>query len=178
MEKQKPGRRFAQVMALITLIAAIALPIVAAVIWIFLDRLAPIVDWNVGGRFNLAEVGTGGRIAGFLVSFAGAGIQSFGLLSLRRTFLEAAADRALSQTAVMNFRRFAWVAMAMVFIGIAQKTAYILIFSVSDPGQPNQIAIGFGSNELAALFTAALLVFAAHVFAAGRRADEENAAFL
>ena len=171
-------RRFARVMAWATLLGAAALPVFAAAIWVFLDDVAPLAMNSGFMAFDPGTVGLWGRSSGFLVSLAGAGLQAWGLLCLRRTFLEAAEGRALSAVAVVSFRRFAWISFAAVFVGIAQHTGYVAIVSVSDPDVPNRIAVGVGSNELKALFTALLFVFAAHVFAAGREAEEENAAFL
>jgi hypothetical protein len=171
-------RRFAGIMARVTLLGAAALPVLAAAIWIYLDFFGRLAMDSGFMAFDPGAVGLSGRLAGFVVSLAGAGLQVWSLLCLRKTFQEAADGRALSAVAVFSFRRFAWISLAMVFVGIAQHTGYVAIVSMSDPDLPNQIAIRFGSGELKSLLIALLFVFAAQVFAAGREAQEENAAFL
>ncbi len=170
--------RFARIMAHMTLAGAIALPCIAAVIWLFWDDLAPLAAGNLGAGFDIENLSPLSRLAGFAVALAGAGIQVVGLLGLRRTFQEGAAGRPLSARSVLGFRRFARVAVIMVFVGIVQNTAYIVIFSISDPSTQGQLSINFGSDEIRALFMALLLLFVARVFAAGKRAADENAAFL
>lgn len=169
-------RRFARLMAALTLAAAAAAPILAGVIWFWMPEMLALAGQAAPVSPDAAPLGA--RLAGFAVALAGALLQAAGLLSLRRTFLEAADGRALSSAAVTNFRRFAWIALILVPVAIVQNTAYIAILTAADPAQPGQISINLGTNELKALFTGALFVFAAHVFAAGRAAEEENSSFV
>lgn len=171
-------RRFARFLALATYAGAIALPLIALAIWIFWDSLAPAASANLGHGFDLSALGPGARLAGLAVSLAGALLWSYGLLALRQTFLEAARGRPLSREAVRGFRRFAWIALVMVFVGALQRTLYILIYSISNLGMDGQLSIQFGTPELGALFIGLLFVFVAHVFAAGLRAADENERFL
>ncbi|MEO1241751.1 MAG: hypothetical protein AAFX54_07560 [Pseudomonadota bacterium] len=171
-------QRFAALLAQLTLAAAAALPVIAALIWIFWDALAPLAAAQIGSPYDLTALGAGGRFAGFGVMLVGAALQAYGLLGLRRTFLEASRDRALSTAAVNGFRRFAIISLVMVFIGIVQRAALIIIFSLSDPAHQGALSIQFGTPELKALFMGLLLVFVAQVFAQGKKAQDENAAFL
>jgi len=178
MDTQFPARRFAHVMAVITLMGAVALPIFQGGAWIFLDEFTAlgVDDW--GFSFDAASISTPARIAGFLVAVSSACIQAFGLMAVRATFMEAALGRALSLRAVVQFRRFAWISVVMVFVGIIQNSAYSVIFSWGNPEGSRQLEIEFGSNELSTLFVALLFMFVAHVFATGRKIEEENATFI
>ncbi|MEO0399906.1 MAG: hypothetical protein AAF224_10860 [Pseudomonadota bacterium] len=176
-----PSRKFtalANTLATLTLLAAIALPLSAAAIWLLWNALAPYAAGNLQHVYDLTTLGVGARVAGFLVLLFGATIQAYGLLGVRRTFLEAAAGRAYSDRSLSGFKRFAWISVLMVFIGIAQQTGLIAIFSVSDPSHMGALSIQFGSNELKSLFTGALFVFVAHIFMEGKRAKDENEAFI
>lgn len=169
-------RRFARALAALTLAGAIAAPLLAAAIWFFLPELMTLAGPRAPISPEAAPMGA--RLGCFVIALAGAGVQAWGLLSLRRMFLEAAEGRPLSFAAVKNFRRFAWITLILVPVAVAQHTAYLAILTAADPNQPGQLSISLGTNELKALFTAALFVFAAHVFAAGHAAEEENASFL
>ena len=169
-------RRFARYMAALTLAGAAAAPVLAGAIWFWMPEVLALA--GPGAPVSAEAAPLGARLAGFAVALAGALLQAAGLLSLRRTFLEAAQGRALSLAAVNNFRRFAWISLALVPVAIVQNTAYIAILTAADPSQPGRISINLGTNELEALFTGALFVFAAHVFAAGRAADEEVSSFV
>ena len=107
MPAQPPIARFARFMALATLLAAGALPLLAAGIWLSFDYWAPLAVGNAGVDFDPAAVDGPMRLAAFLVSLAGAGLQAYGLFGLRHAFTETVEGRALSLKAVLGFRRFA-----------------------------------------------------------------------
>lgn len=166
---------FARVMAFVTLAGAVLVLATAVLAWVFLNALAGFVpDFPA----HPGELSLGARLAGLTVSLLSAAIQVYGLLALRQTFLEAAAGRWLSLKSVIGFRRFAWVSVIMVFVGVVRASAYSVVFSWHNPPGSRELAISFGSQELGQLFTALLFVFAAHVFAAGREIEEENRAFI
>ncbi len=170
--------RFATALAMLTLFGAVAMPVTAALIWLFWDHLAPLASAGLPRAYDVTSLGAGARLAGFGLSLLGAAVQSYGLLGVRRTFLEAAAGRPLSAPAVGGFRRFAWVSLTMVFVEVVQRTGLIAIVSASDPNFRGALSIEVGTNELGGLFMGLLLVFVAHIFAEGKRASDENAAFL
>ena len=170
--------RFAALLATLTLFGAAAFPFMAAATWLFWDQLAPAALGNLPAAYDVTSLDANGRLAGFGLSMIGAVLQSYGLLGLRRTFLEASYGNAFSARAVDGFRTFAWVSLIMVFVGIIQRTGLIAIVSVSDPAYQGALSIQFGSHELGRFFTGLLLVFVAHVFAEGKKAKDENEAFL
>jgi len=174
----KSGYSLATFFAYVTLFVAILLPIIAAAIWLFWDQLAPLASSNLPYDFDILGLSLASRIAGFVLFLLVALVQVYGLLGLRHSFTEAAQKRALSAKSVHGFRRFAWVSLAMVFVGVVQHTGLIVILSLSDPAHPGILDVQFGTSELKALFMAVLLVFVAHVFAEGKSAKEENEAFL
>jgi hypothetical protein len=178
MSKQASVQGFASVMAKITFVGIIALPLLSASLWLAPDLYS---DW-LRGTLGLGEDKSGialsARFAGCAVSLAGAGLQVYGLLGLRRTFQETAAGHWLSLRSVTSFRRFAWVSVAIVPVGIIQASAYSAILSAGNPSIQNVLTVSIGSAEVTALFTALAFVFAAHVFAAGRKAEAENESFV
>ena len=171
-------RQFASMLACLTLASIITLPLLAMVIWLFWDQLAPLVAGKLHYRFNLGERSLLERLIGFFISLAGALVQAYGLKGLHLTFSEAALGCPLSETSIKGFRRFAWITVIMVFIGIAQRSAWIILFSLSDPLHPGTLGLKFGSEELKSLFMGSLLVFVAHVFIEGKRAKDENDTFV
>jgi len=177
MLRPQNTNRLASVLARFTLLAAIALPVAAAAIWIFWDKLAVHTTGNFKHIYDVTALGSGARFAGFALFLAVAIIQVYGLLGVRRTFLEAAQGRAYSSRAINGFKRFAWISLIMVFVAVLQRTVLILIISLSDPSQQGAFSIQFGTSEIKALFMGLLLVFVAHVFSQGKDAKDENDAF-
>lgn len=178
MSQPRISNRFAFTLAQTTLAGAIALPLMAAAIWLFWDHLAPLAAGDLQRAYDLANLGAGAKLSGFILSLTGALIQSYGLLALRRTFLEAAEGRPLSAGSVKGFRVFAWVALAMVFVGIIQYAGLSIILSFNDQIPGGSLSLQFGTREISAFFMAMLLVFVAHVFAEGKKAKDENESFL
>ncbi len=161
-----------------TLAAAIALPLASAAIWLFWDQLAPYSTDPAARYYDATSLGAAGRISGFALFFTGALIQAYGLLGLRRTFLEAAAGRTFSLASVYGFRRFARISLFMAAFGVIQRTGLILILSMSDPARQNALSIQIGTPELKAMFMGVLLVFVAQIFAQAKAAKDENDAFV
>ncbi|MEP3245370.1 MAG: DUF2975 domain-containing protein [Sneathiella sp.] len=170
--------RFAVFLAQVTLLGVIALPLSAVAIWLFWDQFANLAIGNLQHPYDVTDLSLEARLAGCALFLFGACLQAYGLLGVRQTFLEAAKGNALSARSVEGFRRFAWVSLSMVFVGIAQHTGLIILFSLSDPAHQGALSVQVGSEEVKALFMALLLVFIAHVFAEGRSAKEENETFL
>ncbi len=178
MSDIKTSSRLATFLSHITLIAAIALPVAAGAIWLFWNDLPAYAAGNLQHVYDVRGLGVGARFVGFGLFLAGAAIQAYGLLGVRRTFLEAAEGRAHSARAISGFRRFAWVSLIMVFVGIVQRTGLVMILSMSDPSHQGALSVQFGTNELKALFMGLLLVFVAYIFMEGKQAKDENEAFL
>ena len=169
-----PVSRMAHTLTILARMAAVAMPVIAALIWFFWDDLAPLA----GTGLDVTALDTPGRLLGFLLSLVGALIQSYGLLGLAKTFQEGARGDALSQTAVAGFRRFAWTVLLLVPVRALTYTLTVLLVTMRDAIPGNQLAIKVGTPELSGLFMGLILVFLAHVFAEGHAAQEENKAFL
>ena len=167
--------RFASAMAMLTTVGIAGSLIIGPVIWLFF------IDWAAaanGFRVQPQSFSIDLRLVGAFVALMGGLVRAFGLLGLRRTFTEAASDRPLSEYAVVGFRRFARVELLMVPVGVVQLAAFGYLVSLADSVDGGSVPIRFGTPELGAFFIALLLVFAAEVFAEGRRAADENASFL
>lgn len=178
MRTTLPPRRLAATMAFLTLVTVVALPAASMVIWLFWQSLAIHLAGGSAYGYDLTNLSAAARFAAFGLFFLGALVQAYGLLGIRRTFLEAAAGRSYSDRALGGFRRFAWITVVMVFVGIIQQTGLVAILSISDPARPGALSIQLGSEEVKALFMGLLLVFVARIFGEGKRAKDEIETFL
>lgn len=172
------SRRFAVVMGWVTLLSAVFGVVLSILMWSHLEAFVALTSDPLAAPYDLSHMSLSMRLIGGAVSLSGALIGAYGLLNLRRTFLEASAGRALSLLSVMCFRRFAWVSLILVMVGIVQSSLYGVIYSMSDVNSQNQVSVTFGSLEMGQLFSAVLLVFAAQVFAMGRQAEEDAAGII
>ncbi|WP_419911454.1 DUF2975 domain-containing protein [Hoeflea sp.] len=191
LQKDRPGRQpakrihaLAQFLAVATTIAMVLLPLLTALVW-GAALLGTLPQWlamehigDAAGTIDLTTTSPWAKLLALTTEMIGILILVYGLAGLRRTFVESARGQWFSAASINGFRRFAWVTLAMVFVDILQQSAMSVIMSVGTPGVQNQLSIGFGSLDLAKLFTALLFVFVAQVFAAGKAIDDENAAFI
>ena len=161
-------------MAHLTLMGTVLL-LLAPTSWLFF------IEWAAEGsgrNVDGYQFPLGLKLAGAMVALLVSAIRAYGLLGLRRTFAEAHEGRPLSEAAVLGFRRFARMELAMVFAGVAQVAANSAILSLAAPGGRGAVSITFGSTQIGALFLALLLLFAAEIFAEGKRAHDEVSYFL
>lgn len=169
---------FARFMATATLILMILAPLVTAAIWVFLDVLPPDTFMRLGPSFEPEDVGLVARLIGFLVMMVPTGIGLYGLLHLRRTFLESASGRSFSRDSVDGFRRFAWAVLFYVVSVPIMKAALSVVLSFHNPPGQRVLAIELSSNDVIGLFLAGLLVAVGHIFAEAQSIAEENASFV
>lgn len=178
MTNRRAVQTFCRIMAWLTLIGMAAAILIPVGIWMSPADYG-VETWIDGlAAPQIAALSEGQRAAGLSVSLIGALLQAVALWLLRQTFLEGARGEWFSLKAVRSFRRFAWLLLILVFVGIFQATAISVIASADNPPGEHSISIGVGSREMGALFNALLMLFVAQMFAAGREADEENAAFI
>ena len=178
MQQPKQPKRLASSLALITLIGACLQPLLAIGLWAYWDQLAMLGAGNLAHIYDATALSSTARLFGFAVFFTGAFIQAFGLLGLRRMFLEARSGRSFSARSIQGFRIFAWVSLALVFWSIFQHSVLSVLLSSNDPARDRALHIEFGSGQVGALFTAVLLVFVALVLAEGKRAKDETDSFI
>lgn len=187
MQNRDGVKRFCRVMAVLSLIGvigiAVLLPFAAYVL------MAP-TTFGPGTTISpspngpqipgevFAEIGAGRRAIVTLVLVAALCVQGAALWFLRRTFLEGAAGRWFSLTAVQSFRRFAWLTLIFVFAGVGVDIVTGAAIIPALPAGDRGMTVGLTTDRFGALFTALIMLFVAHMFAAGREVDEDNAAIL
>ncbi|GEM_PF-1459207 len=182
MQDREGVKRLCRVLAMLALAGMAAVPLVTLTVWWFPQLLSDEVYATLGGSnvdpAALLALGPLQRITGMLVLLTGSGLQMAALWFLRRTFLEGAEGRWFSLAAVRNFRRFAWLSLVIVAVSVVQDSALSVITTIHLPPGQQMLVLSFGSNDFQRLFTGLVMLFVAHIFAAGREVDEENASFI
>lgn len=179
MADRKGVQTFCKVMAWLCVVGMISLPLTAFATW-----LAPsIFSGPVKGSLTdgveaaaLLDMGASQRLLALAVIGAGVALEVAALWFLRRTFVEGAHARWFSLASVRSFRRFAWLCVAMAIYAVVHGAAMSVISTWHL--EERTLSIGFGTENAQFLFGALIMLFVAHMFAAGREVDEENAAIL
>lgn len=169
---------FCRVLAALTLVGMALAVLMPTLIWLLPGLFPANLFTESASLSEIVEMSAGQRATALAVALVGAALQVAALWSLRRTFLEGASGRWFSLEAVRSFRRFAWLSLVLVFVGVLQASAMSVISTWHLGNGQRSLSIGFGSEEARDLFSALLLLFVAHMFAEGREVDEENASFI
>lgn len=178
MAERRTVQTFCRLMAWLCVAGMILIPALAVSVWL-LPGLAGNVTLNVArADVDASSLGPAQRLLGLAVSLMLAGVQVAALWFLRQAFVEGGRGVWFSLRAVRSFRRFAWLTLILVPLNVAQDSAMSVITTMNNPAGERMLSIGFGSDNFRALFTALVMLFVAHMFAAGREVDEENAAFI
>ncbi len=145
---------------------------------LFFPSIGPVVQITDGSRYPSSLLAGSGQLAATAIFLPGLAVQFYGLFHLRRTFASAAQGAFFSRPAIDGFRHFAWAALWLVPVGVAQGSAMRLLMTSLDPSQPTSLTITFGWSQFYQLFIALLFLFVAQIFSVGHDVDEDAKAIL
>lgn len=177
MDEQPRLHKFSKFMATLCAVVIVVAPLGLLLIWLNFPFLGPYMKQELGLPQDMPVPLESQLLAG-LINFTRLGIGLYGLIHLRRTFLEGAQGRCFSADAVSSFRTFAWAAVAYGIAAPIERTLVILAMTLGNPPGERMLSIGISSDHLLALFVGLLFVAVAHMFREGQRLAEENEEFL
>lgn len=172
------ARKLARIMAALIMVFIVIILFSMTSFGFFAKSLTALAPIDGPYKFDLSGLTTAMQAALIAVLVLPTLLVCYGLLGLRQTFLEAAAERTFSNKAVSGLRRFAFVSLVMVVVGVFQNAAMMAIFTYTDPNLPGELPIEFGSEELEDLFNTIMIFFVCHIFVLAKRTKDENDAFL
>ncbi|HWD26780.1 MAG TPA: DUF2975 domain-containing protein [Rhizomicrobium sp.] len=165
-----------RVMAALSMIAAVLLPVGQAVGYLFPGKINRLEVDNLGTALN-ESVPLLYRLAALAFALVATGFLVWALLSLRRLFLLYAAGEVFTAPPLKALNNVATGLLASVVVGFAMHGPITFILSWPFAGH-RSISLDLGSGDFATLFCAgAVLVIARVMREAGRLADE-NAKFI
>lgn len=170
--------KIARVMAVLILIFVVIVMLTMVSFGLFAKSMAALIPVDGPDKIDLSGLTLGLQMMLFVLLVIPTAFSCWGLLGLRKTFLEAADGRTFSTPAVSGFRRFALVSLIVVYANVIIEPAIFAILTYADPNQPGSLSIEFGSEEIEAIFNAIMIFFAAHVFVLAKQAKDENDAFI
>ena len=172
-------QQISSVLAVLALIAAIALPLKAAGLWLLWHEN---VSFTVTGESLYGEGDPPSirlRLIGLVAFVLVALVQAWGFLGLRTTFQEVAEDRVFSERSVQGFRLFAYTLLFAVFAESLTDAVFDAVRGFNSlQGASGSFSIDVSWPSLTEVFTSLLLVFVAHAFVVGERLQNEQDAIL
>ena len=169
--------KFSKFMANLCAVVIVAAPLGLLLIWLNFSFLGPYMKQELGLPPDMS-VPVEAQLLSALINLTRLAIGLYGLLHLRRTFLEGAQGRYFSAGAVSSFRTFAWASLIYGIAAPIERTLVILAMTLGNPPGERMLSIGISTDHLLALFVGLLFVAVAHMFREGQRLAEENEEFL
>lgn len=170
--------KIAGILSKSVLIAAILLPLVVLSLVLFLNS----IHLQIHGANEISLVGDQitplVRVILFTFATGYFALLVAGLLSIRQTLIEAEHQRWLSFKSVRGFRRFA---VANLAIALYETFFGAVAFTLIDlQNGDNSVSVQFGitADLVSVLFTALVILIAAHIFTVGQAAYDENKSFI
>lgn len=118
------------------------------------------------------------RVLGATLTLAPLALLLLGLDQARRCFVEFAAGRVFTTSAVAGLRRFSgWVALS-VAAAIVISALLSVVLTLGNPPASRHLAIGLSSTHAFTLFFAAMVWLMASIIGQGQALAEENAGFV
>jgi len=166
-------------MAGLSVAGAIILPLMVAATFLY-----PPLAYALGSQYDGIDVLTigrtpfGYRVIVFLFALGPTGFTVWTLLSLRRLFLLYAAGKVFSHQALRMLNHVAVALFASVIVGFVVRAPLTLLLSWHLGAGHRAVSLGFGGDDLLALFMAGAVLVIAKVMAEARRMADENASFV
>jgi hypothetical protein len=171
-------RRLAATMKVLTLAGMVATAAGAVLTLTMFDDLAAAALARYDIAYDAARFGWDARLTVMGLWTVGPLLLIAGLWRLHRAFGEAAEGRPFSAVSTSGFRGFAAAILAWaIYKPVVAAVSTLVLSVVGGPGG-GKLAIDIGSDTLAGIFVALLVLMMAQIFDRGRALADENAAFL
>jgi hypothetical protein len=118
------------------------------------------------------------RLGALICALAPTAFTMWALWSLRRLFLLYAKGSVFSKEALRALNHVAVALFAGVVVDFAMQAPISLLLTWPRGEGHREISLGFGSNDVATLFIACVVLVIARVMAEAQRAVDENAKFV
>jgi hypothetical protein len=136
------------------------------------------LDADHMGRFLNDGVPLVYRLCALAFSLAGVSFTVWALWSLRRLFLHYSRGDVFSADALRLMENIAIAIFAGVIVSFAGHAPISLALTWYLGHGHREISLNFGSNDIASLFTAGVVLVISRVMAEAQRAADENAKFV
>jgi hypothetical protein len=166
-------------MAWLSTIGFVLLPLVLAYIFVDPDRSRWLMfEYRHGGGWLSAAVPLDLRLLALACAMVPTAFSMWALWSLRRLFLLYAKGSVFSSDALAALNHVAVALFASVIAEFVMQAPISLVLTWANGPHHREISLGFGSNDVATLFMAGVVLVIARVMGEAQRVADENAKFV
>ena len=172
-------RRVSRVLAVVSTIGVVAVPVMAAGLWalIELSTLKTAVP-SIANLDAAQPISGPARLVGFLGTMLPGAAVMVGLLYLRRLFNAYAAGEIFTVRNAARICGFAWSVIAMGLLRPVSGILASVAVTLGNPPGERSLVVGFGSPEVNILFVGGVLLVIGWVMREAAKLADENAAFV
>ncbi|MEC8859227.1 MAG: DUF2975 domain-containing protein [Pseudomonadota bacterium] len=170
--------RISRLMQIACTLYLVLAPVMLLVIWLSFETLGP--RWQTLQQLPIRPeyVGTLNLVLGAMVSAIPLGLMMWGVWHLRILFGQFRRGEIFNDSAAAHLLVFARMLFITVLISPLISALLSLVLTMNNPPGQRAITLSTGSNDLAQLFIAGLLLAVAWVLREGHRIQSENEAFV
>jgi hypothetical protein len=166
-------------MAWLSTLGFVLLPILLAYVFLDPDESKWLMfEYRHGGGALTSAVPFLFRLGALLFAMVATGFSMWALWSLRRLFLLYAKGSVFSTEALAALNHVAVALFASVVVEFIMQAPISLLLTWHNGEHHREISLGFGSNDIATLFMAGVVLVIARVMAEAQRMADENAKFV
>lgn len=170
-------RFFSLMLARGCILLALLLTVALLLYWFGASPASIAIDARVPAGW-LADLGTGRRAIGFVISFVPLGCLIIALLAARRCFRAFAAGDFFSQEPARCLRDFALGLLTSALLKPFSAAALSVLLSLDAPAGQHRLTLGIGSDTILALLAAGTIAVIAWVMTEAAGLAEENRQFV
>ena len=175
MENIKRIQRLSLVMQWLCWLAIVVAPTLVIGIWVNFQDLASLIIDPGTINYQAEHIGPINLLLGCAISMIPTGILIYGLFRLKALFLLYQQAKFYTEANIKHLRAFATALFAKALITPITGALISVVITMNNPPGQRSLSIGFGSNEIAAGFIAAVFMIIASIMIEGRKIAEENA---
>lgn len=175
-------RRASRLLRVVSLAAALLLPVLVAYLWAHVERWA---DWGVtwSDAFRIAGVAAADlsmsqRLLGYLTDLPALAAGSYVFFTLAGICRRYGNGELFSTAVARAYRRFALGMLAWAGLKVLSQTLLVLALTLDHPPGQRLLSIGIGSDSLAMVLVGLAVHLLGQVMEEGRRLQEDNALIL
>jgi len=150
------------------------MPVITAVVWLFMNRLPETMYRNMLPYFVSVPLPLSARLMGFVVVMIPTGVAMFGLYYLMRLFQLYEQGQIFRLDNVRCFKKLSRVLIWWFVAGIVHKSLLSVALTLHNPPGQRMITLELGSPDLTALLVGGILAVIAWVMEEGRKLQEDQ----
>lgn len=174
MQNRERIQRASRRLRYLLLIIACMMPVINALIWLFMNRFPEIIYRKMLPYFVPVPLPVSARLMGFMVVMIPTGVAMFGAYYLMRLFQLYEQGHIFTLANVRCFKNLSRVLIWWFVAGIVHRSLLSVALTLHNPPGQRMLTFELGSPDLTALLLGGILAVIAWAMEEGRKLQEDQ----